>query len=281
MSTAAEHWSELIASVEEQRRRLGIGSWADRWARAVASGLAGFRQDPHRELDASLQVIASYVEPTDVLLEIGGGAGRYALPIALRCREVINVEPVARMGEEFEASAREARITNARWVQSEWPHSAAVEADVSLATNVVSFVADIAAFTERMAASSRRRVMIVGSTYPFWDEASDVFSAVHGEPPARPPEYRELLPVLWDLRIVPDIRVLGPTEVGQRTSRVFSTRAEAIDAYLRLVEGDGDAARRRIEAAFDVLFVLAEAGFKRRPTPIPPRVILTTWETRG
>jgi len=280
-SSSAQHWADLVNAVDAQRRRLGMATWADRWTRAAASGAAGFRQDPRRELDASLEVIASYLDPADVLLDIGGGAGRYALPLALRCREVINVEPVMRMGEEFEASARQARIANARWVEAEWPSTAAVEADVSLATNVVSFVADIVAFIERLVASSRRRVMVVGSTYPFWDEASDIFRTVHGEPRARLPEYRELLPVLWELGIVPDVRVLGPTEVGQRTSRVFSTRAEAIEVYLRLVEGDGDDARSRIESAFEDLFLPVEGGFRRPPAPTTPRVILTTWKTRA
>jgi hypothetical protein len=276
---AAIHWSDLVTSVGEQRRRLGMGTWAERWARALASGVAGFRQNPRRDLDASLSIIASYLEPTDVLLEIGGGAGRYGLPLALRCRELINIEPVARMGEEFAESARDGRVANARWLHSEWPTSAAVEADVTLVTNVVSFVADIVPFIEHLVRASRRRVMIVGSTYPFWDESSDVFHAAHGELSARLPEYRELLPVIWEMGIVPDVRVLGPTEAGVRTSRVFPTRDEAVEFYLRLVEAHGDQARRNIDGAFDDLFLSVDGGFRRPPGP-QPRVILTTWETR-
>jgi hypothetical protein len=51
-----------------------------------------FRYDPHRSLDASLDLIASYVEPQDVLIDVGGGAGRICLPMALRCREGIVVD---------------------------------------------------------------------------------------------------------------------------------------------------------------------------------------------
>ena len=72
-----------------------------------------FRYDPHRSLDANLQVVASYVQPDDVLIDVGGGAGRVSLPLALRCRQVINVDSSPGMLAEFEVCAAEAGITNA------------------------------------------------------------------------------------------------------------------------------------------------------------------------
>ena len=74
------------------------------------SGRGRFRADPHRTLDAHLAVLASYIRPEDVLLDVGGGAGRIALPLALRCREVITVDASPGMGVEFAAAAAEAGI---------------------------------------------------------------------------------------------------------------------------------------------------------------------------
>ncbi len=39
------------------------------------------------------EVIASYVRPDDVVVDVGGGAGRVCLPLALQCKEVLNIEP--------------------------------------------------------------------------------------------------------------------------------------------------------------------------------------------
>jgi hypothetical protein len=44
-SSSAQHWADLVNAVDAQRRRLGMATWADRWTRAAASGVAGFRQD--------------------------------------------------------------------------------------------------------------------------------------------------------------------------------------------------------------------------------------------
>jgi SAM-dependent methyltransferase len=40
-----------------------------------------------------------------VVVDVGGGAGRYSLPLASRCREVVNVDPSAAMGAAFAANA--------------------------------------------------------------------------------------------------------------------------------------------------------------------------------
>ena len=61
----------------------------DPWGGPVARR---FRTDPHRTLDANLAVLASYVRPEDVLLDVDSGARRVALPLALRCREVTTVD---------------------------------------------------------------------------------------------------------------------------------------------------------------------------------------------
>ena len=68
----------------------------------------------------TLEIIASYVQPDDVVIDVGGGAGRISLPVALRCREVVNVEPSIAMGAGFRANADQAGISNARLVEGDW-----------------------------------------------------------------------------------------------------------------------------------------------------------------
>src|SRR2546423_910770 len=71
--TAAETYAARIDAVRAQRARLhGAPPPDDPWGGSVAQR---FRYDPHRQLDANLAVLASYMWPEDVLLDVGGGAG--------------------------------------------------------------------------------------------------------------------------------------------------------------------------------------------------------------
>ena len=52
-----------------------------------------FRADPRRTDDPVLNALLGHVQPSDVWLDVGAGAGRFALPIARRAREVIALDP--------------------------------------------------------------------------------------------------------------------------------------------------------------------------------------------
>jgi hypothetical protein len=125
--TAAQTYAALIDAVNAQRSRLhGQQPAEDRFGGPVAQR---FRADPHRSLDANLQVVASYVQPDDVFIDVGGGAGRVGLPLALRCRQVINVDSSPGMLAEFEACAAQAGITNVRAVLADWLAAAGIAGD--------------------------------------------------------------------------------------------------------------------------------------------------------
>ena len=70
--------------------------------------------------------------------------------MALRCREVINVDSSEGMGEEFRECAAEAGITNARLVQSDWLEVEGVQGDVIVTANVTYFVRDIVRFISKL-----------------------------------------------------------------------------------------------------------------------------------
>src|ERR671925_1541718 len=115
--TAPEHYAASVDVVNAKRPRLhGQQLPDDRWGGETAQR---YRYDPHRSLDANLEVIASYVQREDVLIDVGGGAGRLSLPLALRCREVVNVDASAAMLAAFDGLAAEAGIRNARAVKAD------------------------------------------------------------------------------------------------------------------------------------------------------------------
>jgi hypothetical protein len=94
---------ELIASF----RRPKDGP-PDRWQ----PGATRFREDPFRT-NPTIAALLSFINRGDVVLDVDGGAGRY-LPLALHCTELINVEPSAAMGQQFEECVRDSTIHNAR-----------------------------------------------------------------------------------------------------------------------------------------------------------------------
>src|SRR5215216_6378476 len=153
MQSADAYAARLDAQVAQAARIAGARPLADRWGGAMASR---FRLDPRRPLDPVLEAVAAYLSPGDVLLDVGGGAGRVSLPLAGRCREVINVEPSPGMAAAFRDAAREAGIANARAVEADWLE-AGEAGDVAVASDVTYFVRDIVPFVKKLDAAARKR----------------------------------------------------------------------------------------------------------------------------
>jgi len=279
--TAAETYAARIDAVSAQRLRIhGPQPPDDRFGGPVAQR---FRHDPHRSLDANLQVVASYVRPDDVFIDVGGGAGRVGLPLALRCRQVINVDASPGMLAEFEACVAEAGITNARSVLADWLAAADISGDVSLASSVTYFVRDIVPFIENMVAASRRRVLITLWSVPSPNQSAPLFRLVYGEEQAPAPGHRELLPVLWEMGLLPDVRVLpdAPLIPGAMRQVLPQTHQDAVHWALQgrwLWPEDQARARDLVEAHFHELFAQAPEGCR----PLwyqAARQLLITWET--
>jgi SAM-dependent methyltransferase len=275
--TPAEAYAAQIDAVNAQQARLQAGSGeGGLWERMARQ----FRMDPRRAPDRNLGAIAGLIEPADVVVDVGGGAGRVCLPLALHCREVINVEPSPGMGEQFRESAAEAGIANARVVKAEWMAEHGAAGDVTVVCNVTYFVREIVPFVGKLVAASRCRVIISVWSVPPPASNEALYAAVMGEAQVRPPSHRELLPVLWDMGILPDVQVLPETRVPGRPQPT-QTRTEAIESCLGLLRPkDAAAARARFEANFDQLFRKDDQGF------VPAwraeaREMLITWETNG
>ena len=276
MPSAVDRYATLLDAVEEQQLRMFGPRPADVW---TGQSAAQFRFDPHRELDANLAALASYVMPGDVVVDVGGGAGRVSLPLALRCREVLTVEPSAGMAAEYEGSRQEAGITNARLLPVSLMAAEGVEGDVAVACDVTYFVRDIAPFIERMQSVARRRVMILVWSEPPPNRGADLFRRVYGEPLAPMPGHRELLPALWDMGILPDVRVL-PAPTWWEGWR-YPTREEAIESAIfgRWSREDArDRARSIFDEQFEELFAPDGDGY-RAIWRKPMRELLITWET--
>ena len=276
MPTAAEQYAAMLDAVDEQQLRLFGPRPADIW---TGQSAAQFRFDPHRQPDENLAALVYWTSPDDVVVDVGGGAGRLSLPLALRCREVVTVEPSAGMAAEYEGSRQEAGITNARLVPSAWLDDHGIEGDVVLTCDVTYFVRDIVPFIEKMNEAARRRVIVLVWSEPPPNRGADLFRRVYGEPLAPMPGHRELLPVLWDMGILPDVHVLPDPTWWE--SWQYATRDEALESAIFgrwSREGVRDSARRIFDEQFDELFAPDGDGY-RAIWRKPMRELLITWET--
>ncbi|HEY4753091.1 MAG TPA: hypothetical protein VIH37_07380, partial [Candidatus Limnocylindrales bacterium] len=171
--------------------------------------------------------------------DIGAGAGRYALPLALAVKEVIAIEPSAGMRRALRAGIDEHGIDNVRVVPGTWPE--ALEslgkppvADVALIAHVGYDIEAIGPFLDAMDRAAGERCVAVLTDRSPAAVADPFWPLVHGEE-------RVPLPALPDL-----VALLGArgrkTEVVrvERSTRSFDS-VEALTAFLRrqlfIVEG--------------------------------------------
>jgi SAM-dependent methyltransferase len=279
MTAVAAYVARFDAREAQDRRVFGERP-GDVWEPLVSAG--AFQRDPRRAIeqpDPELAAVLPFVRPEDVVLDVGGGAGRFGLPLALRCGRVINVDPSPSMGQAFQRIAAEAGIGNVQLIPHDWLSAPELTGDLSLVAYVTYFVREIVPFIEKLVRASRRRVVVLLHSLPPPDRGADLFRLAYDEEQERVPGYRELVPVLWEMGILPEIRVL-PAD-GRETMRLPKDRdaasAQALAGWPR--RGEEERARRLIEAHFDELFIATPQGFQRRALR-DQRTLLITWETQ-
>ena len=111
--------------------------------------------------DPVLDRLLTEARPTDTWLDVGAGAGRFALPIARRVRDVVAVDPSERMLAALQEIAAEHGIANVRSIIARWPMPDAPSADVVLIAHVGYDVEAIGPFVSALEAAARRRCLAV------------------------------------------------------------------------------------------------------------------------
>jgi len=230
-------WVRQVRAHHAQSRRAMGEEPADFW-RPYASF---FRQDPFRTDDPTLNALLRHVRPQDSVLDVGGGAGRFALPLALRCRRVTVVEPSQSMVEALTEAATEAGIANVDVVVSTWEEAQVPPHDVVLCSHVLYGIERADLFVQKLVEHARRLLLIL----MFMDAPISAFSRawrlVRGERRIDLPGLRLLLPLLWETGIYPDLEMIQPMR-----RRPFPDRQAALEELRRrlyVVPGSPEDAR--------------------------------------
>ena len=268
--SAADRWKTRVETHHAQslRAQEGLETPDDFWVPFASA----FRADPHRTDDILVDRLAREVSNTSTVLDVGGGAGRLALPLALRCRHVTVVEPSASMLQELRDVAQEAGIDNLAVLEGNWEDVEVQPADVVVCSHVVYGVADLVPFAGKLDSSTRERVLVLVYTEAPLSQLSPFWKAAHGEERIDLPALPELLEVLWEMGIYPDVEML---ETGRAQS--FESRDTALDTLRqRLYVTPGSERDRRLEATANELLVDAQDGVAIRGAG-PRRQALVSW----
>jgi hypothetical protein len=220
-------WAQRVRENRDQAERFRETQTPDFYA--PVSSL--FVADPRRTDEPALVALLASATEEQVWLDIGAGAGRYALPLALVVREVIAVEPSAGMRGALRTGMGEHGISNVRVVAGAWPESLErlgdlPAADVSMIAHVGYDIEAIGPFLDAMEAATRDHCIAVLTDRSPASVADPFWPLVHGEERVPLPALPDLLEVLHSRgRKTEVLRV-------ERPPRTFDS-VPALTAFLR------------------------------------------------
>jgi len=245
-------WCERVRANREQVERIReVPDGADFYA--PVSSL--FRADPDRADDLVLAELIALAKPGEIWIDIGAGAGRYALPLARAVGEVIAIEPSSSMRAALEEGIASRGLANVRPLSDRWPIADPPAADVALIAHVGYDIEAIGPFVGAMEATVRRLCVAVLMERPPAAAADPFWPIVHGEP-------RLALPALPEF--VELLRARGREPVvtmTERPPRHFDERAQ-LEGFVRrqLWIADGGEKERRFREALEELVVKGSDG---------------------
>ncbi len=274
-SSASERWRALvearIAAVEAagpERTRFGPAFW-DARAHHWATRMTDFEQ--HNPFVSRLHEV---IGPRTTLVDVGAGAGRFALPLATVAREVIAVDSSRGMLDLLDEEAQRRGLNNVRTVHGAWQEVVDVEGDVVVCAYVLPLVADAARFLARLDAAARQRVFIYIAAVTSDLLLDPLWRHVHGRPRPPAPSFVDAVSLLHELGIDPQVEIVPAPAFGN-----FASLEQAVDDYAELLRlGNGDPLRSGLREILAAWLVVHEHGL-RAPTPTLPAAIIS-WSPR-
>lgn len=274
----ATSWAERVRANREQVERIReVPDGADFYAPVQSL----FRADPTRTDDPILNELLDHLRPGETWLDVGAGAGRFALPIARALDDsggsVIALDPSASMLESLREIADDYDIENVSTVHARWPVAspADLEADAVLIAHVGYDIEEIGPFVDALEVAARRLCIAVFMERQPSSIADACWPPVHGEA-------RVSLPALPDFVELLEARGSRPTvTMLEREPRLFDSR-DMLVGFLRrqLWIADDGAKEKRFAKALTTLVVKGVGGFglvDQRPLPVG----IVTWAPPG
>jgi SAM-dependent methyltransferase len=218
-----QRWREIIerrrSQMDAAYARAGIDS-TDYWARRAKA----YRQALHQRIEEDpflLRVRAEVTVATSVL-DVGAGTGRHTLALAPHVGHITAVDPSGAMLSFLRDEALEKGLTNVDILESEWQQADVAQADVAICSHVLYPIADVVAFVRKLERSARARVFVY-HRIDLLPTDMGLWSEFHGEPLENQPSAMDLLNVLWQEGIFPDVQV-----VNHRITLTYASLDDAV-----------------------------------------------------
>ena len=230
-------------------------------------------RSPHRTDDEALNEISEFVRGDSTVLDVGGGAGRFAVALAFKCRSVTVVDPSESMLAQLRKAVTDAGRPNVEAVLADWETADVEPSDLVLCSHVVYGVADVRPFIEKLNSQSRRLVIMLSFVDSPQSKVAPLWEPVYGEQRVNLPALPELMNVLWEMNIYPNVAMLTPA-----AAQVFETIEEVLDEVGRMMfVANESEARARLESVISDYLEHTDDGFRLKGGR-PVRQGVISWE---
>ena len=186
-----------------------------------------FRDDPFRKGDFVIDRLEQEFAECETLVDIGGGAGRLALPLSLSRAAVTVVDSSKSMLAELKHSCEEAKIENVAPVFGLWEDAVIEIHEGALCSHVTYGIENIEKFLKNVNQYASKRVVIIAFMKSPQAHLENLWREVHDEERVHLPGVPELMDVLWQLDIAPELSIiehLGPHIYGSEQDAISDLR---------------------------------------------------------
>ena len=157
MNSAIEAWREQVLAFDRDMEEIRGGGQEHGHRRPV---FAAEPLDPYRTDGPALNGLYEIVGKGAEVLDVDGGAGRFALSLATRAKSVTVIDPSADSLDLLRSRATEFGFTNVTAVQERWEDAEVPLADVTFCSPVLHHVLEAVPFVRKLEERARDRVVI-------------------------------------------------------------------------------------------------------------------------
>ncbi len=212
--------------------------WAEMWEKGIKDAWADDMVKKHGSIEASWNNYANAYEEEEMkysnradlvkrllkskpgtLLDVGGGTGVFAIPMAKQMKRVVVLDPSDGMLEVLKGKAESTGINNIAYIRNTWEAVTREELleknegkpyDVVLTSHSVYYIGDLHRSFEKMADMAVRYVyLLIGCNgYDRDKDYEKIYVMLHGKPFPPYPDYSFLYMVLRELGIEPNIEMI-------------------------------------------------------------------------
>jgi SAM-dependent methyltransferase len=267
-------WRRMYDDERAQAERATVPEFArdaDFWSSQAGRIAAVTRQSP--QPDGFMRFLLPRLRPSDRVLDIGAGTGRYEPTLARAVAEVLAIESSPAMRARLEQRLAEERAASVRVIAASWPGAEVPPCDVVIAAHVLYSVREIGPFLLGMDAAARRGCFLLLAYRHPLSFISDFWQRFYGEPRLPLPGALECLSALYQLGIAAQLALVP---VSSRFSYADADEALA-DIRWRLRFTPDPARDRAIRAAVDELLDREDDG-RLAARDLPQQTVVIWWE---